>query len=221
MFNYKGLDIKRFSHDCFLVTDGKVNIYFDPFKLNGDEPKADYIFISHEHYDHFSIDDIHKIIKDTTVLFMNKTTHKEMDSLLNNKVIIIEPSGEVDFNGMHIEGVPAYNINKFREPGKVYHAKEDKKLGFIVTFNGVKIYHMGDTDYILEMDNLISKNIDILFIPVSGTYVMTVTEALNAADKIKAGISIPMHYGAICGDKKQADDFKEGCKKRGLNVAVI
>lgn len=221
MFNYKGLEIKRFCHDSFLVTNGKVNLYFDPFKLHDGEPKADYIFVSHEHFDHFSMDDIRKIIKDSTVLFMNKMTHKEMGASLDNKAVIIAPGDSIDFKDLHIEGVPAYNINKFREPGKVYHPKEDKKLGFIVTFNGVKIYHTGDTDHVPEMDNLASKNIDLLFIPVSGTYVMTPAEAIGAAEKIRAAVSIPMHYGTIVGDRKQAEDFKEGCQKNGLNSVII
>jgi L-ascorbate metabolism protein UlaG (beta-lactamase superfamily) len=71
------------------------------------------------------------------------------------------------------------------------------------------------------MDNLASKNIDLLFIPVSGTYVMTPAEAIGAAEKIKAAVSVPMHYGTIVGDKKQAEDFKEGCIKRGLNSVII
>lgn len=221
MFNYKDLEIIRFCHDSFLIKNGKKNIYFDPFKLHGDVPKADYIFISHEHFDHFSPDDIHKIIKDSTVLFMNEMTHQEIDSLYDNKIIVMTPVDSLDFDDLHIEGIPAYNLNKFREPGKVYHPKEDKKLGFIVTFKGVKIYHTGDTDYIPEMDNLAEKNIDLLLIPVSGTYVMTPAEAIKAAASIKAKISIPMHYGTIVGEKKQAEEFKEGCKKNGLLSEIV
>ena len=221
MFNYKGLEITRFCHDSFLVKGGSINIYFDPFKLHGDEPKADYIFISHEHFDHFSPDDIHKVIKDSTVLFMNEMTGDEIDGLYDNKIVIIRPGDSIDFKDLHIKGVPAYNINKFREPGKVYHPKEDKKLGFIVTFNGVKIYHTGDTDHIPEMDSLASEKIDLLFIPVSGTYVMTPAEAVEAASKIKADMSIPMHYGTIVGEKKQAEEFKEGVLKKGLKCEIV
>ncbi|MHB1545463.1 MAG: MBL fold metallo-hydrolase [bacterium] len=221
MFNYKGLEIKRFCHDSFLVSDGKIKIYFDPFKLHGDEPKADYIFISHEHFDHFSPDDIHKIIKDSTVLFMNEMTNDEIDGLYDNKIVIIHPGDSIDYKDLHIKGVPAYNINKFREPGKVYHPKEDKKLGYIITFNGIKIYHTGDTDHIPEMDALASEKIDLLFIPVSGTYVMTPSEAIEAALKIKADTSIPMHYGTIVGEKRQAEEFKEGVQKKGLKSEIV
>lgn len=221
MYNYKGLEIKRFCHDSFLVTNKKNYIYFDPFKITPNEPKADYIFISHEHFDHFSPDDLIKIIKDSTILFMNQKTYEEIESLYDNKIIVMSPGDVENIDGLKVEAVPAYNINKFREAGKVYHPKEDKKLGFIVTFDDIKIYHTGDTDYIPEMDVLSAKKIDLLLIPVSGTYVMTPDEAVEAASKIKASISIPMHYGTIVGEKKQAEYFKEGLEKRGLAAEII
>ena len=71
------------------------------------------------------------------------------------------------------------------------------------------------------MDNLASENIDLLFIPVSGTYVMTPAEAIEAALKIKADTSIPMHYGTIVGEKKQAEEFKEGVQKKGLKSEIV
>lgn len=221
MYKYKEIEITRLNHDCFLVSGGGINIYFDPFKLVGGEPEADYILISHEHFDHFSMEDIHKILKKKTVLVMNDKTHKEINSLISNKIHTISPGESIDLGDLSVKALPAYNINKFREPGKVYHAKEEKKLGFIITFKGVKIYHTGDTDYIPEMDNLASENIDILLIPVSGTYVMTPSEAIEAAVKINAAVSIPMHYGAIVGERKQAEDFKEGCKQKGLTSVII
>jgi L-ascorbate metabolism protein UlaG (beta-lactamase superfamily) len=221
MYNYKGISLKRIAHDCFLVTDGEVNIYFDPFKIKEELPKADYIFVTHEHFDHFSLEDINKIIKSSTVLFMNEMTHKELGSKLKNKVVMVKPMEVLDYNSLHIEGFPAYNINKFREPGKVFHPKEDKKLGFIITINGVKIYHVGDSDHIPEMDQLKSKNIDILLIPISGTYVMTPQEAATSAKSINAAVSIPMHYGVIVGDGTQAEDFKAALEKDGLKSVVI
>ncbi|MHB1680893.1 MAG: MBL fold metallo-hydrolase [bacterium] len=222
MFNYKGIDLQRIAHDCFLVSNGKINLYFDPFKIESEElPKADYIFITHEHFDHFSIDDIRKIIKESAVLFINEMTEKELGSQLSNKVVIIKPGDSIDYNGIHIKGVPAYNVNKFREHGIVYHPKEDKKLGFIVTIDGVKIYHTGDSDNIPEMENLKEENIDILLIPVSGTYVMTSKEASDAAVIINAKVAIPMHYGAIVGSDADAQDFVETVKEKGLNAVLI
>lgn len=104
MYNYKGLEIKRFCHDSFLISNKKINIYFDPFKIASNEPKADYIFISHEHFDHFSPDDLIKIIKDSTILFMNKMTYEEIDSLYDNKMVIMSPGDVQDIDGLKVEG---------------------------------------------------------------------------------------------------------------------
>lgn len=148
-------------------------------------------------------------------------TYKELDKKLPNKTVVVKPMESLDYEDMHIEGFPAYNTNKFREPGKVFHPKGDKKLGFIVTVNGVKIYHTGDSDYIPEMDSLKDKNIDILLIPVSGTYVMTPEEAVEAALAIAPAVSIPMHYGAIVGDVSNAEKFRKILQTKGRKADII
>lgn len=221
MYIYKDITVKRIAHDCFLISNGKINLYFDPFRIEENLPKADYILITHEHFDHFSIDDIRKIIKESTVLFMNEMTEKALGNQLANKVVTVNPGDSIDYDEIHIKGVPAYNINKFREHGIVYHPKEDKKLGFIVLINNVKIYHVGDSDNIPEMKNLKDENIDILLIPVSGTYVMTPKEALDATLTINPKVAIPMHYGAIVGSETDAQDFAEAVKNKGLDAVLI
>lgn len=102
-------------------------------------------------------------------------------------------------SGIPIEAVPSYNTNKS------FHPKENGWLGFIVTLEGVRIYHAGDTDRIPEMESF---QVDIALLPVSGTYVMTAEEAVEAARVMKPKVAIPMHYGAIVGS---ADDAKRPC----------
>ena len=121
------------------------------------------------------------------------------------EIRIIKPGDKVKFGDIEVEAVPAYNLNKFREPGKVFHPKEDGKLGFIVTVKGVRIYHAGDTDHIPEMKNI---RADVALIPVSGTYVMTVQEAAEAVKSLNPKVVIPMHYGAIVGSIKDAETLQ-------------
>src|SRR2546430_5914371 len=78
--------------------------------------------------------------------------------------------------------MPAYNLNKFREPGKVFHPKEDGKAGYIIGIKGVRVYHAGDTDAIPEMKGI---KADVALLPVSGTYVMTAEEAAQAAKMVE------------------------------------
>ena len=97
--------------------------------------------------------------------------------------------------------MPAYNTNKD------FHPKANNWLGFVVTVDGVSIYHAGDTDHIPEMSGL---KPDIALLPVSGTYVMTAKEAVEAAKAIQPQVAAPMHYGAIVGDASNAQTFAAG-----------
>jgi L-ascorbate metabolism protein UlaG (beta-lactamase superfamily) len=54
-----------------------------------------------------------------------------------------------------------------------------------------------------------SVDVDVAFLPVSGTYVMTAEEASEAAKAMKTKVAVPMHYGAIVGTVQDAQRFKE------------
>jgi L-ascorbate metabolism protein UlaG (beta-lactamase superfamily) len=115
-------------------------------------------------------------------------------------VRVVQPGDKLTVSGIPIEAVPSYNTNKN------FHPKEKGWLGFIVTVEGVRIYHAGDTDRIPEMASF---QVDIALLPVSGTYVMTAEEAVEAARLMKPRVAIPMHYGAIVGSADDAKRFSE------------
>ncbi|MBT6335446.1 MBL fold metallo-hydrolase, partial [bacterium] len=104
-----------------------------------------------------------------------------------------------------------------------YHPKEEKKVGYVLDFNGLKLFHTGDADNIPEFASL--KDIDIALLPVSGTYVMTPEEAVQATRVIKPKMVIPMHYGSIIGSKDDAIKYKEGVNNSpdltGIEVNII
>ncbi|MFQ5864459.1 MAG: MBL fold metallo-hydrolase [bacterium] len=189
-------EITWLGHDSFKIK-GESIIYIDPWKLKNGE-QADIILITHDHYDHFSQEDIERIRTDETVVVANKTVAKS----LNGPVRIVEAGDKLSVKGVEIEAVPAYNINK------QFHPKSAGGLGFIVQMGGESIYHAGDTDLIPEMESV---QCDIALLPVSGTYVMTAEEAAEAAKKINPKLCIPMHYGEIVGTVKDAHQFKVLC----------
>ncbi|MBI2663449.1 MBL fold metallo-hydrolase [Candidatus Woesearchaeota archaeon] len=205
----EGIHIERLNHASFKIKKDKV-IYVDPFKINDNE-KADIILITHEHFDHFSIEDIKKVLDNKTVLVATSDCLSSLNKF-DNQMKIVGPGSRLEVNGLSIEATPAYNINKFRAPRIPFHPKEDGKVGYIIEMNRKRIYISGDTDIIPEMQNI--KNIDIMTIPVSGTYVMTAEEAAKAVEIIKPKIAIPCHYGSVVGSIEDAKKFKELAKTR-------
>ncbi len=204
MFEYYGVKLSWLGHDGFRIQNGQV-VYIDPYQIESGEPKADIVLVSHEHSDHCSVDDLKKIIGPNSVVVAHAQSRSELTKLKVKEIRIVKPGDKITIGDVAIEAVPAYNVNKFREPGKVFHPKEDGKLGFIVTVKGVRIYHAADTDHIPEMKNI---QADVALLPVSGTYVMTAQEAAEAAADINPKIAIPMHYGAIVGSRKDAETFQ-------------
>jgi L-ascorbate metabolism protein UlaG (beta-lactamase superfamily) len=118
---------------------------------------------------------------------------------------VVSPGESLTVAGMRIEAVPAYNVNKN------FHPKANGWLGFIVEIEGVRVYHAGDTDFIPEMHGF---NADIALLPVSGTYVMTADEAVDAALAIEPSIVIPMHYGSIVGGEHDALKLKTALSEK-------
>lgn len=205
MYNYKGVSITWLGHDGFLIQDGGESLVIDPFKLTHDA-RADYVLISHEHFDHCNSEDLKKVVKPGSTVVAIESCKEELSKVSPKEVKTVKPGDKIRVGGFDVRAVPAYNTNKFSAPGKPFHPKQDGKVGYVVrTKSGVTIYHTGDSDVIPEMENL---SPDIALIPVSGTYVMTVDEALQAVTKIKPKVAIPMHYGAIVGSASDAEKFK-------------
>jgi L-ascorbate metabolism protein UlaG (beta-lactamase superfamily) len=205
LYEYQGLKISWLGHDSFKIKNGKT-VIIDPFKIRPTADKADILLISHEHFDHFSLDDIKKVVNENTTVVTIPAVKKDLSSLKVKEVKAVKPGDKLKIGDVSIEVIPAYNLNKFREPGKVFHPKEDGKAGFVIGIKGVRVYHAGDTDAIPEMKGL---KPDVALLPVSGTYVMTPEEAAQAAKMVEPKLVIPMHYGVIVGTEKDAQKFKQ------------
>ena len=201
MTNHMTSNIHWLGHDSFRIEGDGVVVYIDPWQL-GPAPPADLILITHEHQDHCSPADIAKVQTPDTVI----VTIAAAAGKLTGQIELVKPGDQVTVKGIPVEAVPAYNVNKFRSPGVPFHPKEAGHVGFVVTLGGTRIYHAGDTDFIPEMETF---DVDIALLPVSGTYVMTAAEAVEAAAAISPKLAIPMHVGAGIGALTDADYFKE------------
>jgi L-ascorbate metabolism protein UlaG (beta-lactamase superfamily) len=194
-------NIHWLGHDSFRIDGDGLVIYLDPYKLK-EGPKADLILISHDHQDHASPADVAKIQKPDTVI----VTSAKAAEKLTGEIKTVKPGDELTVKGVKIKAIPAYNVNKFRSPGVPFHPKEAGHVGYVITVKGVQIYHTGDADFIPEMKGLAP---DVALLPVSGTYVMTAEEAVEAAAAIRPKVAIPMHVGEGIGSLADVQRFKE------------
>jgi len=220
LLEYHGLKISWLGHDGFKIKSART-IYIDPVEIKPDE-EADILLITHDHFDHCSPSDVEKIVSAKTIIVTTPAAKRQLSRTKAREIRTAKPGEKILIGNISIETVPSYNVNKFRSPGKVFHPKESEMLGFVVTLNGVRFYHSGDSDLIPEMEQL---NVDIACLPVSGIYVMTAEEAAEATRRIKPKIAIPMHYGLIAeddgsllGKQEDAERFKRlaACEVRIL-----
>jgi L-ascorbate metabolism protein UlaG (beta-lactamase superfamily) len=204
MYEYNKIGITWTGHAGFKILYGNKKMYIDPYKLTKKYENifdADIVLITHNHFDHLSIEDLKNIINERTVIVSAQECLSQLKPLKVKESIGIDPRNNVRVDDLAVEAVPAYNVNK------EFHPKNDKKIGFIIEFGNDRIYHTGDSDLIPEMKDT---NPTIVLIPVSGTYVMTAEEASKAVNEmINPKIAIPMHYGTIVGNKEDAVRFSE------------
>lgn len=204
------MEIKWHGHASFeIFSDGKT-IYIDPYKLPEKPKKADLVLVTHEHFDHLS--NINQLRRPPTIVIGPEGCKKKVKNLK-----VIEEGEEINLKGFKIEAVPAYNVRRFRSPGNPYHPK-GLGVGYVVTVEGKKIYHAGDTDLINEMERL---NVDIALLPIGGKYTMDVEEAINAAITINPEIIVPMHYNTVEGTGADPKEFIEGLEGTGIEIKIL
>lgn len=178
-------------HSCIRIQyDGK-EIQIDPVSKLGNRtvdyaamPKADYIFVTHEHGDHYDAAALRTLSADKTQLVMNKRC---ADMYGSGKVMV--NGDKLQLPDVSVEAVPAYNSTAGREQ---FHPK-GRDNGYILTIDGLRIYIAGDTEDIPEMAQI--KDIDIAFLPCNQPYTMKPDQLVRAAKVIKPKVLFPYHYG--------------------------
>ena len=192
-------NIEVLYHSSIRISKNKV-IYIDPFKIDKDYNDADIVFITHDHFDHYSEEDIDKVINEnTTIIIPEELLTKLLRKGINkNAIITVEPNEKYMVQGIKFETIPAYNTNK------TFHPKKNGWVGYIIIINGIRYYIAGDTDITEENKQV---KCDVAFVPVGGTYTMDFKEAASLINEIKPKIAIPIHYGSIVGTEQDAIDF--------------
>lgn len=166
---------------------GTKTIYVDPLDIDRAPHDADLVFITHEHYDHFSPKDIEKVIrKDTHIIvplgMLDAVREKFMVQFFHG----ILPQEMKNFDGVKCRGIHAYNI------GKPFHPKSNNWLGYLIEMDGKTYYAMGDTDATPEAKKV---DADVIFIPIGGKYTMDATESATLVNEKHPKLVVPIHYG--------------------------
>ena len=201
-------------HSAIRIKKDNITIYIDPYNIKGNYNDADYVFITHEHYDHFSPDDIKKVIKPDTIIISvpNVITFSEELQPDKTKLIAVRPNENYDLKNIKFETTVAYNKTK------LFHQKSKQWVGYIITINGAKYYIAGDTDDLGELEEI---ECDVAFVPIGGMYTMDYKAAANLVNAIKPKFAIPTHYGLIIGNKEDAEKFRENVDKDIKVVELI
>lgn len=192
-------NIEVLYHSSIRINKEKT-IYIDPFKIDRNYNDADIIFITHDHYDHYSEEDIDKVINENAVIVIpEELLTKVLKKGINKDAIVtVEPDKKYMVQGIKFETVPAYNTYK------TFHPKENGWVGYVIELNDVKYYIAGDTDITEENKKV---KCDVAFVPVGGTYTMDFKEAAQLVNQIQPKVAVPIHYGSVVGTKQDAEEF--------------
>lgn len=190
------MKIKVFTQAAIKIESTK-NIYFDPYQIKEEFHDADYIFITHDHYDHYDEESIENIMKSETMIVVPECL-KERVSKLTTNYFLVSPNEKYNLADLSFETTFSYNIDKS------FHPKERGYVGYKIKIEDKYLYIMGDTDYLEENLHI---TCDICFVPIGGTYTMDVQEAAAYINEIKPELAIPIHYGSIVGDLSLSKQF--------------
>ena len=198
-------NITVFTQNSIRITDRDRQIYVDPFQMREEPHDADYILITHGHYDHFSPQDIEKVAGSNTILIVPEKMQEKAKEVANLvcRIITVNPGVYREIDGLGIETVPAYNILK------PFHPKNAEWVGYILQVDGKRIYIAGDTDATKEAKAV---KCDIALVPIGGTYTMDAKKAAELVNTLRPSVAIPVHYGSIVGKVSDGEVFANNVK---------
>lgn len=189
--------------------EGEKIIYFDPYKIDIEYHDADIIFITHSHFDHYSQEDIDKVIKEGTIIVVPQSMATDVEY---DNVFTVDPENEYEIGDISFQTISAYNVNK------KFHPKEKCWVGYVVNFEEKSYYVAGDTDITEEAKNV---KCDIALIPCGGTYTMDYKEAAELANIISPKIAVPTHYGSVAGSPEEGKKFVKELSDEIQGVIII
>lgn len=175
-------------------------------------PKLDYVFVTHDHFDHGLLDAIKISQRDKAIFISSKDIEEEVKKTQNIQTLHQEdPIDKYNTKDLTVHYVSA-----------LHSSDTGDALGFIIEFEGHTIYHMGDTAYMKDFKYVGREyDIDLLMIPIGSYYTMDPQEAAQAVQDIKPRNVIPMHYNTFDKIKQEPKDFADLIDKSEVKTKVI
>ena len=193
-------NIEVFTQNSIRIRSDSGTIYVDPFRMKEEPHDADYVLITHSHHDHFSIEDIRKVVGKKTLLVVPEKMEDDAGELRPDvkDIVTVKPGIYKEINGLELETVPAYNTIK------PFHPKRAEWVGYILRLDGKRIYIAGDTGATKEARQV---KCDIALLPIGGTFTMDAKKAADLTNLIRPEYAIPVHYGSSVGKKSDGQTF--------------
>lgn len=176
-------------HSSIILGD---RIFIDPLKIPEKyRGSAEYVFITHPHHDHLSLNDISVLVNKNTKFICTADVMKKIRSAFaHHEITVVKPNTPYVVGGLKFSTTPAYNLKT------AFHPRADGWVGYIIETGGKKYAILGDTDNIDELHQI---KCDVLFVPVGGTYTMTAHDAATLTNIVKPVTVVPVHYGSVVG----------------------
>jgi len=187
--------ITWFRQSSVRIRRGGIELHVDPWGIP-EESIADYILVTHPHFDNFSEDDIARVRGADTIVIAPASMRKQLADVDH----LMRPGDMIHLDDIEILAVPAYNRDK------KFHPLENAWLGYVFTLDGITYYHSGDTDFLEGMSQI---RCDVAFLPCEGHYTMGPEDAARAGEACGAQLVVPVHWGGPVGTRKDAERLKE------------
>lgn len=182
-----GEGIHVFGQNCIRIKAAVGVVYTDPFRMTEEPHDADFVLITHDHYDHFSPEDLAKVCKKSTVLVVPERMAEKAQEVsgLVGKTVTVRYGSAYSVDGLNFETVRSYNI------GKMFHPKDAEWVGYIIEADAGRVYVAGDSDATEEAKAV---RCDVALIPIGGKYTMDASEGAELVNLIRPKLAIPVHF---------------------------
>lgn len=204
------VSITLISHGSLAIDYKGMNIHIDPVASNFGKKvdysgfgKADAILVCHEHGDHLDKNEIDALMKPDTQLYLNAKSRAQV-----GKGVAVANGEEFKLMAgavtVPVKAIPAYNYT----PGREQQHPKGNGNGYLLDFDGFKVYVSGDTEDIPELEELAGQGIDVAFLSTNQPFTMTPEQCVKAAKTIKPKVLIPYHLSQT--DVSQIEKGLEG-----------